>query len=45
MSATAELWGAEQYGWINRHYYGPVPYYICNPKVVENNDTGPVGVG
>jgi hypothetical protein len=45
LSASAGLRGAEQYGWIGKHYYGPVPYYICNPKVVENNETGPVGGG
>lgn len=27
----AEQW----YGWIHGGYYGPVPYYICNPKSID----------
>jgi hypothetical protein len=41
LPAPGGLFGAQYYGWIRHEYYGPVPYYICNPKEVENNETGP----
>jgi hypothetical protein len=44
LNQSAGLWGAELYGWVHGHYYGPVPYYICNPKVVEIARPGPGAV-
>ena len=41
LSASADILGAELYGWIHGQYYGPVPYYICNPKVVAVGQPGP----
>jgi hypothetical protein len=35
MSWSAGLWAGDQYGWIGRRYYGPVPYYVGNPKLIE----------
>jgi hypothetical protein len=34
LASSESVWGAELYGWIANHYYGPTPYYLCNPKTV-----------
>jgi hypothetical protein len=44
LSPSAYLWGADLYGWIGKQYHGPVPYYICNPKVVAIAQPGPGAV-
>jgi hypothetical protein len=41
LSAAGELFAAEYYGWIRHDYYGPAPYYLCNPKEVASKETGP----
>ena len=45
LSATGGVFGAELYGWIGRQYYGPKPYYVCNPKMVANDESGPNTAG
>ena len=34
------LSAAEQYGWIHGRYYGPIPYYVGNPRSIEITQTG-----
>jgi hypothetical protein len=39
---SAWVSGAELYGWIHGHYYGPAPYYLGHPKNVDVAQTAPV---
>lgn len=37
LSLSTDLKAAEQYGWVNKRYHGPVPYYVGNPRIIEPN--------
>jgi hypothetical protein len=42
--ASASVSAADQYGWVNGRYRGPVPYYIGNPKNIPIDQKAPVAV-
>lgn len=44
LCSSADLWGAELYGWVYGRYHGPVPYYMGNPQVIEIAQSGPGAV-
>jgi hypothetical protein len=41
LTQSAEVFGAELYGWIHGCYHGPAPYYIGNPKNMDIARTVP----
>jgi hypothetical protein len=44
LSQSTWLNAVEQYGWINGRYYGPTPYYIGNPKIIDVPPSQPITI-
>jgi hypothetical protein len=33
----SEIQAGDMYGWVGRRYYGPKPYYMGNPRIIDPN--------